>query len=174
MPSPIVDPVEHERRMAIWGRIEQLPGNPRDPDFHDMDRILDEFYAPTITIEELLERYARGEKDFVDISLPHKADLTGINLAGANLKGAKLNRSNLTGANLQGADLSYAWMASVNFTGANLEGANISWAYAISTNSRNASLKNAIGSFNMRYGATYENTIMPKGYIIEDLYFGER
>ena len=156
MPSPIVDPIEHERRMAIWGRIEQLPGNPRDPDFLDADRVLREFYAPTITIKELLERYARGERNFIDISLPHKADLTGINLAGANLKGSKFNRSNFTGANLQGSDLSYAWINSVHFTGANLEGANISWAYALSTNFRNASLRNAIGNFNLAIFAVYQ------------------
>lgn len=126
MPSPIIDPIEHERRMAIWGRIEKLPINPDDPDFLDADRVLREFYAPTITIEELLERYAGRERNFIDISLPHKADLTGINLSGANLKGTKFNRSNFTEANLSGADLSYAWMAGVNFTGANLEGANIS------------------------------------------------
>ena len=173
MPSPIVDPIEHERRIAIWGRIEQLPGNPRDPDFLDADRILDEFYAPTITIGELLERYARGERDFVDINLPHKTDLTGINLSGANLKGAKLNHSNFTGANLEGTDLSYAWINDVFFTGANLEGANISWAYASGAKFRNASLRNAIGWFVLDRCAAYENTIMPSGELIKDFHLGE-
>ncbi len=175
MPSPIVDPIEHERRMATWWYIaNELWGNPEhNLTYDEILRISDEFFAPTITIEQLRERYAGGERNFVDVSLPHKVDFTGINLAGANLKGAKFNYSNFTGANLQGADLSYAWLDGVNFTRANLQGANISWAIARRTVFRNASLLNAIGWFNADRSAVYENIILPSGDIIEDLYFGE-
>jgi 2-iminobutanoate/2-iminopropanoate deaminase len=47
--------------------------------------------------EELLKRYAVGERNF------HEADLCWAILSGANLSGA-----NLSGANLSGADLSDA------------------------------------------------------------------
>lgn len=171
MPSPIVDPIEHQRRMATWSYIEGIWGRPQDNlTYDEIIKIVDEFFAPTITVEELLERYSRGERDFIDISLPHKVDVTGINLAGANLTGAKFNYSNCIGANLEGANLSYAWLAQVNFTGANLEGANISWAYATGTIFRNASLLNAIGQFNISCDALYENTIMQCGHVIKGPY----
>ena len=175
MPSPIVDPIEHEQRMATWWYIaNELWGNPEhNLTYDEILRISDEFFTPTITIEELRERYARGERNFVDISLPHKVDFTGINLAEANLKGARFNYSNFTGANLKEADLSYAWLAGVNFTGANLKEANISWAYATGAIFRNASLLNAIGWFNVDRDAVYENIILPSGDVIEDLYYGE-
>ncbi|MHC5830121.1 MAG: pentapeptide repeat-containing protein, partial [Nostoc sp.] len=35
-------------------------------------------------IEELLERYAAGERDFRDVDLSH-SDLTGVNLSGIDL-----------------------------------------------------------------------------------------
>ena len=80
--------------------------------------------------EELLRRYAAGERDFdklnltslgslreeclVDVNFRH-ANLTGANLIGANLIGA-----NLTGANLTGADLTQAELIETNFNGADL------------------------------------------------------
>ncbi|PSF36765.1 hypothetical protein C7H19_12405 [Aphanothece hegewaldii CCALA 016] len=167
MPSPIVDPIEHKRRMDTWWYIaEELWGNPKhNLTYDEIIKIVDDFFAPTITVEELQERYARGERDFIDISLPHKVDLSGINLAGANLTGAKFNYSNFTGANLKGANLSYAWLNGVNFTGANLEGANISWATAGSAIFRNANLLNAIGQFSRDRNCIYENTVMQSGHL---------
>ena len=174
MPSPIVDPIEHERRMATWWYIaDELWTNPEhNLSYDEILRISNEFFAPTITIEELRERYARGERNFIDISLPHKVDFTGINLAGANLKGAKFNYSNFTGANLKEANLSYAWLAGVNFTGANLQGANISWANANRTILINANLLNAIGWFMVPFHAVCENTIMPSGGIMNARDYG--
>ena len=165
MPSPIVDPIEHELRMAIWWYIaNELWGNPENNlTYGEILRISDEFFVSNITIEELRERYARGERNFVDVSLPHKVDFTGISLAGANLKGAKFNYSNFTEANLEGTDLSYAWLNGVNFTRANLHKANISWAAATGAVFKDASLLNAIGRFNTSCDALYENTIMPSG-----------
>lgn len=174
MPSPIINPIEHERRMAVWWRMDQIWMNPEDPELIEAHRIANEFFAPTITVEDLVERYARGERNFIDICLPHKADLTGINLSGANLTGVKFNRSNLTGANLIGTNLSYAWIAGVNFTGANLEGANISWADAMRAIFRNASLLNAIGWFRLPCYIDCKNTIMPNGGIINDRSYGRR
>jgi len=172
MPSPIVDPIEHERRMATWWYIaNELWGNPgHNLTYEEIIKIEDEFFAPTITIEELRERYARGERDFVDISLPHKVDVSGINLAGANLKGAKFNSSNFTGANLKGANLSYAWLGGVNFTSASLEGANINRADATGAIFRNASLLNTIGGFVTDCDALYENTIRRNGSLIKKPY----
>jgi len=52
-----------------------------------------------MTRQELLQRYAAGERDF------HGADLSGADLSGANLTGANLSGANLSGANLTGAIL---------------------------------------------------------------------
>ncbi|MEH2207481.1 MAG: pentapeptide repeat-containing protein [Nostoc sp.] len=40
-----------------------------------------------ITVEELLQRYAAGERDFIGVDL-RDAELRGINLSRANLSGA--------------------------------------------------------------------------------------
>ena len=49
-----------------------------------------------MTAEELLERYAAGERDFAGV------DLNGAVLTGINLDRADLSRVNFTGANLSG------------------------------------------------------------------------
>jgi hypothetical protein len=59
-----------------------------------------------MTVEELLERYAAGERNFSD------ADLRGLDLSGANL-----SRINLTCANLEGCSGEIS-MINVELTGA--------------------------------------------------------
>ena len=53
---------------------------------------------PPKTAEELLARYAEGERDFIG------ANLSGANLSGANLSGAELRNAKLSKARLSGAD----------------------------------------------------------------------
>lgn len=55
--------------------------------------------------QELLKRYAAGERDFRDIIL-HRVDLSGVNLRSINLCGAHFSHVNLQGATLEGNDLS--------------------------------------------------------------------
>lgn len=64
-----------------------------------------------MTKEELLERYAAGERNFF------KADLAGVSLAGSTLPGIDLSFANLTGANLSDVK-----MPGSSFRGAILEG----------------------------------------------------
>lgn len=51
-----------------------------------------------ISVEELLQRYEKGERDFAGAELwrvkLEDAELPGINLSKANLHGADLNRAN--------------------------------------------------------------------------------
>ena len=47
--------------------------------------------------EELLNRYAAGERDFTGVSLK------GINLSGVNIRDSKLDCADLRAANLSGA-----------------------------------------------------------------------
>ncbi|KAM3090154.1 pentapeptide repeat-containing protein [Phormidesmis sp. 146-35] len=83
-----------------------------------------------LSAEDLLERYAAGERDFSGIYLirlkfgkkfPMGVDLSGINLSGANLSESDLRKVNLSGANLSGADLSNCLIENANLSGANLK-----------------------------------------------------
>jgi uncharacterized protein YjbI with pentapeptide repeats len=93
-----------------------------------------------ITAEELLARYADGERNFRGIELiqsegiPQEAsiDLEGailrdINLRGADLCRADLCRADLTEADLFGVSLRLAWLKNAIIRDANLYSANLRW-----------------------------------------------
>ena len=69
------------------------------------------------------------------------ADLTGCNLASANIES-----TNLSNANLAGVDLSSSDIRNSNFSGADLTGANFTSADLANINFSNADLTNAIFS----------------------------
>ena len=92
-----------------------------------------------ITTEELLERYAAGERNFAGVDLGgsyserirpilSSADLRGIDLSGANLECCIVPYVNFTEARLFGACLSYSCFNRANFTRANLCYATIDWS----------------------------------------------
>ena len=56
------------------------------------------------------------------------ADLRWANLQGADLQGADLRRADLSGANLQGADLRRADLSGADLSGADLQGADLQGA----------------------------------------------
>lgn len=96
---------------------------------------------PEFTLEEVIERVARGE------SL-ERADLRELDLAKANLDNANLRRADLEGANLEEATLRRANLASVSLRDAflvraNLEGANLRGADLESANLEGANLRGA-------------------------------
>ena len=66
-----------------------------------------------MTKEELLTRYAAGERDFSEAEL-YGVDLSGADLQGINLSDARLFGANLSGANLKYANLDYASLYGVN------------------------------------------------------------
>jgi 2-iminobutanoate/2-iminopropanoate deaminase len=112
-----------------------------------------------MTAEELLERYAAGERDFRSIKLSKTvvgdidnrqrvipegmslenidlssadlrgADFTGINLSGANFHKAGCDDARFNRANLSRANLSRAIFENTGFSNTNLIGANFSSAY---------------------------------------------
>jgi uncharacterized protein YjbI with pentapeptide repeats len=118
----------------------------------------------SIDAEELIERYAAGERDFADISLKWE-DLSGANLAGVNLTGAIFIRVNLSKANLSSANLTNTSLKSANLSGANLQGANVTNALIDFANLENANLKGAIGSFYPDGMAFHRNTTLPDGSV---------
>lgn len=85
-----------------------------------------------ITVEELLNKYAAGERDFTKIDIiwsPDNELLNGINLSRADLRNSDLrsfphcNNCNFIEANLSGLDLT-----GLHFNGANLSRADLSGA----------------------------------------------
>ena len=103
----------------------------------DVDDSLDaDEQAGALTVEEFLSRYNSKERDFAGVVLA-RVDLTGknlasdaLNLSGANLTNAKLEKIkldsvNLAGANLKCACLKEAQLHHTKLMGANLESANL-------------------------------------------------
>ncbi|APB32540.1 putative PatA subfamily protein [Gloeomargarita lithophora Alchichica-D10] len=88
------------------------------------EQVIDQLADPVAQANQLLQRYAAGERDF-----------TGINLIGCNLQGA-----NLEGVNLSRADLMLADLSGCLLIGAKLAGANLVGAEMVKTNLREASL----------------------------------
>ncbi|MEH2000882.1 pentapeptide repeat-containing protein [Nostoc sp.] len=90
-----------------------------------------------ITAEELLERYADGERNFAGIKLAHYGlygfrrskhsglDLDGVVLRDINLRGADLLNVYLIGADLTGADLGGICLESCYLVGAIIRDANL-------------------------------------------------
>ncbi len=118
-------------------------------------------------------------------------NLTGANLRGADLSGATLSQANLTNADLTGANLEGAVLNSVNLTGASLTGANLKSAslenadlsYAgfisansytgfISANLEAANLKDAKLLFTNFRGANFRLTTQANGVVTSDKPYG--
>ena len=83
-----------------------------------------------ITIEELLQRYEKGERDFAGMILEHtNKTFHNVNLSGISLEGVELHtfginsllKVNYSGANLKGIALGEQFLEGVNFSEANLE-----------------------------------------------------
>jgi uncharacterized protein YjbI with pentapeptide repeats len=106
--------------------------------------------GPAMSFRELLDRYARGERDFAESDLDTDPDndlsgarLDGIDLSrsfifasfrGASLKGARFRMANVktcdfTGADLSGADFTEAALCATQFGGAQMEGARFEGAF---------------------------------------------
>jgi uncharacterized protein YjbI with pentapeptide repeats len=86
-----------------------------------------------MTVDELLARYAAGERDFSEIRLSDDVidqTLRDVNLSGANfskgdLREAWLERVNLSDANLSGVNLCFTSFINCDLSGANLDGATL-------------------------------------------------
>ncbi|MBW4579343.1 MAG: pentapeptide repeat-containing protein [Tildeniella nuda ZEHNDER 1965/U140] len=77
--------------------------------------------------EDVLKRYAAGERTFAGINL-NEANLSGADLSHADFSGGNLSVANLSGANLSETNLSRAKLNVAKLSGANLTNANLSEA----------------------------------------------
>ncbi len=100
-----------------------------------------------MNVEELLNRYTAGERDFTGVDLSEGnlrgANLSGVNLSQANLSVANLSGANLSRANLSGARLNVARLSGVNLTLANLNNASLNVANLIRANLSGAQIVGA-------------------------------
>lgn len=87
-----------------------------------------------MNVEEILKKYAAGERDFSG------ANLSEMNLSRANLRGADLSEANLSVANLSGTILSEANLSRARLNVARLSGANLSQAKLTQANLNVANL----------------------------------
>lgn len=129
----------------------------------DME-FISRFFSTDISLEELVESYNAGRRDFSEIGLCN-LDLSGINLVEANLTGAKFISTNLSRANLAGANLSYTYLAGANLSNANLADANLTRAILTGANLENANLQGTTTKGIEDYQAFYRNTVMPDGSV---------
>lgn len=95
-----------------------------------------------LTTDELLRRYATGERNFTNANL-RGAVLIKQYLSQSNLSYAKLNWANLSEANLSGVDLTGADLSYVNLSGANLNYTNLNRTNLRGANLSAASLRGA-------------------------------
>jgi uncharacterized protein YjbI with pentapeptide repeats len=158
------------------GRIMQLSceGNccpdPTPSSVTKQQAVLQQEREQKLTAQELLKRYAAGEREFPDVDLSGQI-LKGVNLSGANLGGAKLHNTLLEEANLTGVNLSCANLDQVDLTRAILTGANLSEARLHRVNLQDANLRGADlsgASFKQicLTGASLGGAILPDGSIL--------
>lgn len=86
-------------------------------------------------IRELLEGYARGQRDFTWV------ELNGALLAKTTLAGIGFSRAKLNGATLESADLSRANLIKAELENANLQQANLTAALLVKANLTGANLR---------------------------------
>src|SRR6267143_2148787 len=85
-------------------------------------------YEPPSSAEELIRRYAQGERYFGHSDLPDRTNLTGVQLEGSNLERSWFHSANFSRANLRGVNFSECNVKCVDFSDADLEGANFAGA----------------------------------------------
>jgi glutathione S-transferase len=113
---------------------------------------------------ELLQRYAAGERDFEEVRLSG-ADLQGAILHGIDLSEAILSNANLSRADLRGADLSWADLSGANLQGADLRGAILTRSDLSRSNLSRSNLHKADLSLANLTGTDLGEAIMPDGQL---------
>ncbi len=101
-----------------------------------------------MTVEELLEQYAAGVLNFNGVDLAEAnlsgAKLTGVNLSNANLSIVNLSGANLSEANLSNAKLNVARLSGANLCSAILNNASLNVANLIRADLNRAQLRGAL------------------------------
>ncbi len=158
-------------RMEVLEFVEVLRGettisdDPIDPDA-EAAPAADEDTTPDdqpVSAEELLSRYAAGERDFREvyfgnIELPG-ANLVGCDFTKADFGGALLNQADLSDCNCTEANFGHAVMMNCLMKNTILQGAHFNNAYLTESDLSGADLRDADFRSTSLYGANVTNTI---------------
>lgn len=141
--------------LAVYAALKLKPVNPVKVDFH----------GPSVVCSEP----AGAQVDWTGCD-KNGAWLKAVNLASANLTGARFNaanlsQSNLSYANLSGSDLSFANLSQAKLVGANLTSANLLYADMSNADLRYADLRNAQLSGATLLGARLDDATWTDGRV---------
>lgn len=144
---------------------KDIRDNPQAPTSAKKRHLLQKLRSLKIPPNELLKRYAQGERDFRGVNLSEQI-LSKVDLCGADLSEAKLDKTVLDGANLTRVNLSRADLAGATLRRADLVWANLRKANLKGANLRGADLSGADLSGANLTGADFGGAILPDGSIL--------
>lgn len=139
--------------------------NPKVPTSAKRRHLLQQLRSLKIPPDELLNRYAEGERDFYGVNLSEQI-LSQVDLCGADLSEAKLTKTVLDGANLTRVNFSRADLSGATLRRAELIWANLRKANLRGANLRGADLTGADLSGADLSGADFGGAILPDGSIL--------
>jgi uncharacterized protein YjbI with pentapeptide repeats len=127
----------------LFSALDRAGG--QDPMDH-VDLTSDEMTNAELTREELLAILSSATADNpIDLTSKRLSglDLRNVDFKGANLRWARMNKTNLTGAILRNAILDSAWLMDANLERADLRGASLASTQMHRANLRDADLSGA-------------------------------
>jgi hypothetical protein len=122
--------------------VPPAPFNEPPRDWDDPEIVEEPAERVSLSAEELLKRYACGDRDFRNADL-REIRLCGVDLHGSNLSGADLCGADLTNAMLADTDLHEADLRRTVLEGAILRGSNLNGADLGGANLARANLEGA-------------------------------
>jgi uncharacterized protein YjbI with pentapeptide repeats len=124
---------------------------------------LPEGYQPPASAEELLRRYAAGERYFPQADVPEQSSLEGCTLEGAVFESAWVSCVSLRGANLRRVRFERCNVKCSDFGGADLRGASFPGTHVEAASFEGANLEGASFAGALAYGGEYREGDVPKG-----------
>ncbi len=116
---------------------------------------------PILRLDDLLRRYAAGERHFREVVIQggaERVDLAGIDLRGSDLQEVELRDSDLRGANLGYARLSHADLQGADLTEAQCDGAEFQGVNLVLAQCRNTTFRNALLNRSNLTRATFDGS----------------
>jgi Pentapeptide repeats (8 copies) len=133
----------------------------------------EETQAVSFSAEELLARYAQGERDFRHLDLQglclRGAELRGIHLVKCDLVGVDLTDAILNDCNLRKSALQKAILCGANLSGSDLRGADFSDADLSGADLTNADAREADFTNTILRQTVLKGTLRDSGTVLSDL-----
>jgi uncharacterized protein YjbI with pentapeptide repeats len=124
---------------------------------------LPEGYQPPESADELLRRYAAGERYFPQADIPEQSSLQGCTLEGAVFESAWLSCVYFRGSHLRGVRFAQCNVKCSDFGNADLRGATFPGTHVEAANFEGANLEGASFAGALAYGGEYREGDVPRG-----------